>query len=205
MTLSLNIFLSLDGVMQGPGAVDEDRSGGFERGGWLVPHMDASVDQTVTGWFARGDSLLLGRGTYEMLQPYWEPVTDPEDAVAYAFNHLPKYLVTSTLFNPTWHNTKVLNGELLPAVAALRDRRGEVQVHGSHQLARTLHDAGLIDEYRLLVFPVVVGSGKRLFETGTVPSGFRVLESETLDSGALHLRLRPIPFGTADFEPRRRY
>ncbi|WAP52266.1 dihydrofolate reductase family protein [Arthrobacter sp. ATA002] len=152
----------------------------------------------------QGDSLLLGRGTYEMLQPYWEAVEDPNDPVAYAFNHLPKYLVTSSAATPTWHNTKVLTGDLLPAVAALRNRRGEVQVHGSHQLARTLHNAGLVDEYRLLVFPVVVGAGKRLFDTGAVPSGFRLLESETLDSGALHLRLRPIPFGTADAEPRHR-
>ncbi|MCC9197074.1 dihydrofolate reductase family protein [Arthrobacter sp. zg-Y820] len=202
MTLSLNIFLSLDGVMQGPGAADEDRSGGFERGGWLVPHMDVGVGRTVTGWFARGDSLLLGRSTYEMMQPYWEGVTDPEDAVAYALNHLPKYLVSSTLTNPTWNNTRVLQGNPLAAVAALRAHRGEIQVHGSHQLARTLHDAGLVDEYRLLVFPVVVGSGKRLFETGATPSGFHLLESETLNSGALHLRLRPIPFGSGDFEAR---
>ena len=200
MTLSLNMFLSLDGVMQGPGAVDEDRSGGFENGGWLAPHMTTGVSRTVTGWFAKADSLLLGRGTYDMLQPFWEAVTDPEDSVAYAFNHLPKHLVTSTIDNPTWHNTKILKGDLLPAVAALRGRRGEVQVHGSHRLARTLHDAGLVDEYRLLVFPVVVGGGKRLFETGAASSSFRLVESETLDGGALHLRLRPIPFGTADFE-----
>lgn len=200
MTLSLNVFLSLDGVMQGPGAADEDRSGGFENGGWLVPHMTAGVSRTVTGWFAKGDSLLLGRGTYEMLQPFWEAVVDPEDPVAYAFNQLPKYLVTSTMANPTWHNTRVLSGDLLPAIAALRARSGEVQVHGSPRLARTLHNAGLVDEYRLLVFPVVVGAGKRLFDTGASPSGFRLLESETLDGGALHLRMRPIPFGTADFE-----
>lgn len=200
MTLSLNMFLSLDGVMQGPGAADEDRSGGFEYGGWLAPHVSPGVSQTVTGWFAKADSLLLGRGTYEMLQPYWEAVTDPEDSVAYVFNQLPKHLVTSTVANPTWNNTRVMTGDLLPAVAALRDGRGEVQVHGSHRLARALHDAGLVDEYRLLIFPVVVGVGKRLFETGAAPSGFRLLESETLDGGVLHLRLRPIPFGTADFD-----
>lgn len=198
MTLSLNMFLSLDGVMQAPGSADEDMSGGFERGGWLVPHMTTDVSQTVTGWFAKGDSLLLGRGTYEMLQPFWELVTDPDDPVAYAFNHLPKYLVSSTVVSPTWHNTKVLAGDLLSAVAGLRGRRGEVQVHGSYRLARALHDAGLVDEYRLLVFPVVVGGGKRLFDMGAAPSGFRLIESETLDSGALHLRLQPIPFGTAD-------
>ena len=200
MTLSLNMFLSLDGVMQGPGAADEDRSGGFEHGGWLAPHMSAGVTQTVTGWFAKADSLLLGRVTYEMLQPYWEAVSDPEDPVAYAFNQLPKHLVSSTIDDPTWNNTTILRGELLPAVSELRDRHGEVQVHGSHRLAWALHNAGLVDEYRLLVFPVVVGSGKRLFDAGAAPSGFRLLESETLDGGALHLRLHPIPFGTANFE-----
>ncbi|MBP3035377.1 dihydrofolate reductase family protein [Arthrobacter sp. zg-ZUI100] len=201
MTLSVNVFLTLDGVMQGPGGTDEDRSGGFERGGWLVPHSGPAMGQIVAGWFARADALLLGRSTYEMMQPYWEPAVDPDDAVAYALNNLTKYLVSSTLTDPTWNNTRLLTGDPLEAVAALRDHRGELQVHGSHQLARSLHDAGLVDEYRLLVFPVVVGAGKRLFETGSVPSGFQLLESETLDNGAVHLRLRPIPFTTAEIGP----
>ncbi|MBP3042435.1 dihydrofolate reductase family protein [Arthrobacter jiangjiafuii] len=201
MTLSVNVFLTLDGVMQGPGGTDEDRSGGFERGGWLVPHAGPAMDQIVAGWFARADALLLGRSTYEMMQPYWEPAVDPDDAVAYALNNLTKYLVSSTLTDPTWNNTRLLTGDPLEAVAALRDHRGELQVHGSHQLARSLHDAGLVDEYRLLVFPVVVGAGKRLFETGSVPSGFQLLESETLDNGAVHLRLRPVPFTTAEIGP----
>lgn len=201
MTLSVNVFLTLDGVMQGPGGTDEDRSGGFERGGWLVPHSGPAMGQIVAGWFARADALLLGRSTYEMMQPYWEPVVDPDDAVAYALNNLTKYLVSSTLTDPTWNNTRLLTGDPLEAVAALRDHRGELQVHGSHQLARSLHDAGLVDEYRLLVFPVVVGAGKRLFETGSVPSGFQLLESETLDNGAVHLRLRPVPFTTAEIGP----
>ena len=198
MTLSINVFLSLDGVMQGPGGADEDRSGAFGRGGWLVPHADWDMERTVTAWFARADSLLLGRSTYEMLQPYWEPVTDPEDAVAAALNGLPKYLVSSTMIAPTWHNTRVLAGDPLAAVAALRAHSGEIQVHGSHRLAQALHNAGLVDEYRLLIFPVVVGGGKRLFDNGSMPANFRLLESETMDSGALHLRLRRLPFMTAE-------
>ena len=203
MTLSVNIFLSLDGVMQGPGSADEDLSGGFDRGGWLAPYLhDLTVGQIVNSWLARADSLLLGRYTYDMMQPFWELVTDPDDAVAYALNHLPKYLVSSTVENPTWHNTRVLPGDPLNAIEELKRGRGEIQVHGSHRLARSLHDAGMVDEFRLLVFPVVVGTGKRLFDAGSVPSGFQVLESETLDSGTFHLRLRPIPFGTVDMGPR---
>ncbi|MCC3265790.1 dihydrofolate reductase family protein [Arthrobacter gengyunqii] len=203
MTLSVNVFVSLDGVMQGPGSADEDRSGHFERGGWLAPLADdAGIGQIVTSWFARADSLLFGRSTYDMLRPFWEPAPDRDDAVAYALNHLPKYLVSSTEADPTWHNTHVLTGDPLAAIGELRAGRGEIQVHGSHQLARSLHDAGMVDEFRLLIFPVVVGTGKRLFDEGTVPSGFRVLESETLNSGTFHLRLRPIPFGTAVMVPR---
>lgn len=198
MTLSVNVFLTMDGVMQGPGGTDEDRSGGFERGGWLVPRASPAITQIVSGWFSRAGALLLGRNTYEMMQPYWEPAVDPDDAVAYALNNLPKYLVSSTVAHPTWHNTRLLTGDPLEAVAALRDRRGEIQVHGSLQLARSLHDAGLVDEYRLLVFPVVVGAGKRLFDTGAAPSGFELLESEALDNGVLHLRLRPVPFTTSE-------
>ncbi len=199
MTLSVNVFLSLDGVMRAPGAPDEDRSEGFERGGWMVPHLeDAGVGQIFNGWLARADSLLLGRFTYNMLQPFWEPVADPHDTVAYALNHLPKYLVTSTDGHTAWHNTRVLSGDPLSAIETLRHKGGDMQVHGSRQLARALHDAGMVDEFRLLIFPVVVGTGKRLFDAGSVPSGFSVLESETLDSGTFHLRLRPRPFGTAD-------
>mgnify|MGYP000225456130 CR=1 FL=1 len=198
MTLSVNVFLTMDGVMQGPGGADEDRSGGFERGGWLVPHASPAITQIVSSWFSRADALLLGRNTYETMQPYWEPAVDPDDAVAHALNKLPKYVVSSTLSDPTWNNTRVLSGAPLAAIAGLREGRHELQLHGSHQLARSLHDTGLVDEYRLLVFPVVVGSGKRLFDTGAAPSGFELLESEALDNGVLHLRLRPVPFTTSE-------
>ena len=202
MTLSVNVFLSLDGVMQSPGAIDEDQSGGFTRGGWLVPHLDdAGVGQIFNGWLARADSLLLGRATYDMMQPFWTPVNDPNDTVAYALNHLPKYLVSSSTDRLAWHNTRVLSEDPLGAIEELRHKGGDMQVHGSRRLARSLHDAGMVDEFRLLIFPVVVGTGKRLFDAGSVPSGFSVLESETLDSGTFHLRLRPRPFGTADMGP----
>lgn len=199
MKLTVNIFLTLDGVMQGPGGLDEDTSGGFERGGWLVPHADEGFGRIVDGWFAEADAILLGRTTYQMMQPYWEQVTDPDNPVATALNGLPKYVVSTTLTDPTWNNSTVLSTDILATVEELKALPGrELQVHGSWKLARTLHDAGLVDEYRLLYFPVVVGPGKRLFDSGSVPSAFRLEECVTTNGGAVGLTLRPTAFVTAD-------
>lgn len=195
MRLTVNTFLSLDGVMQGPGGADEDPSNGFARGGWLVPLADEGMEEVVAGWFRQADALLLGRSTYQMMQPYWEPVPDSSDVVARSLNQLPKYLVSNTLTNPTWRNTSVISGDVLAAVEQLKDRpQGELQVHGSHQLARALHDAGLVDEYRLLIFPIVVGEGKRLFAEDAAPSSFMVTGSHVTKSGTVSLSLLPRPF-----------
>lgn len=201
MKLIVHTFLSLDGVMQGPGGREEDTSGGFELGGWLVPLVDDDFGRIVDGWFAEADAILLGRTTYQMFQPYWEKVTDPDDAVAAALNALPKYVVSSTISNPTWNNTSVLPGNFLEAIDDLKSGPGrELQVHGSHQLARALHDAGLVDEYRLMVFPVVLGQGKRLFESGTAPAAFTLARSKTTASGAVYLVLEPTAFGAGELE-----
>jgi len=198
MRLTVNTFLSMDGVMQGPGGLDEDPSNGFDRGGWLVPLADEEMDQLVSGWFRQADALLLGRTTYEMMQPYWELVTDPSDQVADSLNHLPKYLVSSTVTEPTWHNTTVISGDVVRTVAELKAQgHGELQVHGSYQLARALYDANLVDEYRLLFFPVVVGAGKHLFENGAAPSSFMVTGSHVTKSGVVALSLLPRPFAAA--------
>jgi dihydrofolate reductase len=199
MKLTVHTFLTLDGVMQGPGGPDEDTSGGFDHGGWLVPHLDEDFGSIVDGWFSRADAILLGRTTYEMMQPYWEQVTDPGNPVATAMNTLPKYLVSTTAAEPTWTNTSVISGGVEDAVAKLKSRPGrELQIHGSYRLARSLQDTGLIDEYRLLIFPVVVGTGKRLFDEATVPSAFILVDSGTTAAGAVSLTLRPAPFRTAD-------
>jgi dihydrofolate reductase len=201
MKLTVNTFLSLDGVMQGPGGKAEDTSGGFELGGWLVPHADEDMGKIVDGWFAEADAILLGRTTYQLMQPYWEQVTDPDNAVATALNGLPKFVVSATVKNPTWNNTTVLSGNFLEAIDDLKSTPGrELQVHGSHRLARALHDAGLVDEYRLLYFPVVVGHGKRLFETGAAPSAFTLVRSQTTAAGAVHLTLLPTAFGAGELE-----
>lgn len=201
MKLTVNTFLTLDGVMQGPGGKEEDPSGGFEFGGWLVPYADEDMGRLVNGWFAEADAILLGRTTYQLFQPYWEQVTDPDDVVAAALNGLPKYVVSSTISDPTWNNTTVLPGNFLEAIDDLKSGPGrELQVHGSHRLARALHDAGLVDEYRLIVFPVVLGQGKRLFDNGAVPSAFTLAGSKATAAGAVHLTLLPTAFGAGELE-----
>jgi dihydrofolate reductase len=195
MRLTLHTFLTLDGVMQGPGGADEDTSGGFERGGWLMPYVDEGFGEIVDGWFRRADAILLGRTTYDMMFRYWSQVTDPENLVAEKLNGLPKYVASGTLADPEWQNTTVLNGDVLERVRDLKEQPGdELQVHGSCMLARDLHAAGLIDEYRLLVFPVVVGQGKRLFTDGMPASGFTVTEARTTRAGTTYSALTPTPF-----------
>lgn len=197
MKLTVHTFVTLDGVMQGPGGVDEDTSNGFDRGGWVVPHIDEDFGRIVDGWFAQVDEFLLGRTTYDMMQAFWSQITDPADRVAAALNGLPKHVVSTTLTDPTWQNTTVISTDVVDAVSALKDKPGrELQVHGSWQLARTLHDAGLVDEYRLMVFPVVLGSGKRLFAEGAATSGFTLVDSDVTSAGVIYQVLRPAEFRT---------
>jgi dihydrofolate reductase len=195
MKLTVHTFLTLDGVMQGPGGAEEDRSDGFDRGGWLVPYVDDDFGRIVDGWFREADEFLLGRTSYQLMQAFWPDVTDPDNAVAAKLNSLPKHVVSTTLAEATWHNSTIIAGDVVARVAALKDRPGrELQLHGSWQLARTLHDAGLVDEYRLLVFPVVVGAGKRLFAEGAAASGFTLVDSAVTSAGVTYQVLRPTPF-----------
>jgi dihydrofolate reductase len=201
MELSVNTFVSLDGVMQGPGGPQEDPSNGFERGGWLVPHSAAGQLSPVDGWFRQADAFLLGRTTFEMMRPYWSRVTDPDNLVATALNTWKKYVVSSTLSDAdaAWGNTTVLRGDVVEQVRRLKEQPGrELQVHGSWQLVRTLHDAGLVDIYRLIQFPVVIGDGKRLFAEGATPATYRITDSEVLSGGAgvVSLTLRQAEFGS---------
>jgi dihydrofolate reductase len=196
MKLTVHTFLTVDGVMQGPGGVEEDPSGGFGRGGWLVPYADQDMGRIVDGWFARAGAILLGRTTFVMMRDFWKQITDPDNAAATGLNGLPKYLVSNTVTEPDWNDTTVLSGNDVPAeIARLKERPGdELQVHGSCQLARTLHEAGLVDEYRLLTFPVAVGPGKRLFTAEAPATGFRLLESATTSTGATYAVLAPTAF-----------
>jgi dihydrofolate reductase len=199
MKLTVHTFVTLDGVMQGPGGPDEDRSGGFAHGGWVVPFVDGDFGAIVEGWFGRAGEILLGRTTYDMMRAFWTEVTDPADAVAAALNGLPKHVVSTTLADPTWAGTTVIADDVVAAVRALKERPGgELQVHGSHGLVRTLHAAGLVDEYRILTFPVVVGPGKRLFPDDGAPTGFVPVASAVTGRGVVYQALRPSPLAVGE-------
>ena len=195
------MFVSLDGVVQGPGAPDEDRSGGFDRGGWLVPFSSPDTDEVVTGWFREAGAFLFGRSSFGMLRGYWPNVTDPESVIASQLNSLPKYVVSSTLTDAeaAWDPSTVLRGDVVEEVRRIKEQPGrELQVHGSWELVQTLHGAGLVDVYRLLQYPVVVGDGKRLFPEGTTPASLAVVPdvSRVLPGGVVSLSLLPRSRGT---------
>lgn len=194
MNITVHTFVSLDGVMQGPGAPEEDTSDGFTRGGWMVPLAGGDFGEVVDGWFARGESLLLGRRTFELMRGYWPHVTDPEDAVAAALNGRHKYVVSSTLTDPGWGESTVI---ALQQVRDLKERSGgELQVHGSWQLVQALHGAGLVDSYRILQFPVVVGQGKLLFSHPGEAATLEVTHAATLPGGIVALEADVTAVGT---------
>ncbi|MFD9614289.1 dihydrofolate reductase family protein [Streptomyces sp. NPDC059083] len=187
-TISLTQFLTLDGVIQAPGGPDEDASGGFEHGGWSVPFGDEDFGRRITEIFERPTAFLLGRRTYDIFAGYWPKRTDPTDPVASKLNGLPKYVATTTLDSADWAGTTLLKGDVAGEVAALKERLdGEIQMHGSAGLARTLLDHDLIDTLHLHVFPVVLGTGRRLFTDGVRPTAFRLTDARTSSTGvALH-------------------
>lgn len=189
MQLTVTTFLSVDGVYQGPGGPNEDRSGGFDRGGWVVPHFDEATGQFMDEVFGMVDAFLLGRRTYEIFAASWPKVTDPEDPIASRLNTLPKYVVSRTLRSADWQNSTIIGGDVAAEVARLKVAPGrELQVHGSGALARTLLEHDLVDELRLIVFPVIVGAGRRLFPDNGVATGLRLVESRTTGSGvAIHV------------------
>jgi dihydrofolate reductase len=188
MKLTLTMFLTLDGVIQGPGVPDEDRSGGFEHGGWQVPYWDDDIGAITVDWFERADAFLLGRKTYEIFAAHWPRVTGEHEhnLVAAKLNSLPKYVASRTLNTVEWNNSRLLDGAVAEAVGDLKRSAGrELQVHGSADLVQTLMRHDLVDEYRLWFFPVMLGTGKRLFAGGTVPSALKLLDTRTTSTGAV--------------------
>lgn len=202
MKLTVTTFISVDGVMQGPGGPEEDRRDGFTRGGWLVPHFDEDSGQFMSEVFDQVDAFLLGRHTYDIFAAYWPKVTDPNDPIAGPLNTLPKYVASNTLTEPEWGPVAVLSGDVPAAVAELKRQPGrELQVHGSGELVRTLYEHDLVDEHRLLVFPVVVGAGRRLFPDRGIATGLTLAESRNTDSGVSIQIYRPTgrpEFGSFD-------
>ena len=184
--LVVGTFLTLDGVMQAPGGPDEDREGGFRHGGWLVPYFDEKFGEIMTEWTKRAGAFLLGRKTYEIFAASWPTSTDPADEIATALNTRPKFVASRTLDEVTWNNSRLLRGDVAEEVAKLKVREGgEIQVHGSSDLLQTLLERDLIDTLRLWQFPVVVGTGKRLFGEGTIPGSFRLVDTQQTATGAV--------------------
>jgi dihydrofolate reductase len=181
-TLVVGTFVTLDGVMQAPGGPNEDRDGGFQHGGWLVPYLDETFSEIMTEWTKRADAFLLGRKTYEMFADSWPKSTDPAEAL----NIRPKFVASKTLDTVNWNNSILLKGDVAQEVAKLKAQEGgEIQVHGSGNLIQTLLQHDLVDTLRIWQFPVVLGSGKRLFGAGTIPCSFRLVDTQLNTTGAV--------------------
>jgi dihydrofolate reductase len=185
-------FLTLDGVMQAPGDPDEDRSGGFDHGGWQLAYFDEIFGSTMMEAFAATGGLLLGRNTYEGFARHW-PNQPADDPVAGAMNGFQKYVVSTTLTEPlAWQNSTLIKTNVEGEVAKLREGSGkEIQVIGSGELVQTLIRHDLVDVYRLMVHPLVLGAGKRLFRDGTPLTRFRLVDSKPTSTGVLILTYEP--------------
>jgi dihydrofolate reductase len=185
MRIALTQFVTLDGVSQGPGSADEDTTGGFTGGGWLVPHLDKVFVERTSQWLDLADGLLLGRRTYAAFARDWPRITDPEDPYTVRMNSLPKYVVSSTLGEGGWHPTTVLPIEGVPELKARPGR--ELQIHGSGRLGNALLSAGLVDTLRMVVAPTVAGAGRRLLEHPSSAAGLRLVSHEATGAGLLLL------------------
>jgi dihydrofolate reductase len=186
MKLTTTTMVTVDGVMQGLGGPEEDRSGGFERGGWALPLFDDEVATFLTKVYQRADAFLFGRRTYEIFAGSWGAMENPDayTPIAEALNTRPKYVASTTLADPQWADTTVLSGDVAAAVGELKaERGGELQVHGSGSLIRWLLDNDLVDEMTLFVCPVVVGQGTRLFPDNGPDAALELLESRATPRG----------------------
>ena len=192
MKLTTNTNVSVDGVMQGLGGPEEDRTGGFERGGWAMPHFDSETAALIGQVYQRADAFLFGRWTYETFARYWGAITDPANPIASALNARPKYVASTTLTDPQWADTTVLSGEVAAAIGELKAKpEGELQVHGSGSLVRWLLDNHLVDEINLLTYPVVIGQGTRLFPDTGPDTALDLVDSRATTNGVTIQVYRP--------------
>jgi dihydrofolate reductase len=182
--LVVTTFLTLDGVMQAPGGPDEDRDGGFEQGGWSVNFWDDRMAELMGRWMSVPFDLVLGRRTYDIFASYWPNA--PEEAGAKPLNDATKYVASRGRPTLSWERSVLVEGDAAEGIAELKKGDGpELQVHGSGNLVQTLIRHDLVDEYRLWVFPVMIGSGKRLFGDGTIPAALRLLDTTVSTTGVV--------------------
>jgi dihydrofolate reductase len=209
MKLTTITHVSVDGVMQGLGGPDEDRRGGFERGGWALPLFDDEAERFLVEVIQRADAFLLGRRTYEIFAASWGTGTwganQGDNPISNALNTRPKYVVSTMLNDPQWAGTTVLSGDVAAAVGELKAKPGgELQVHGGGELVRWLLDHHLVDEIALLTYPVVVGQGTRLFPAAGPDTALELVESRATPGGVTIQVYRPAgrpQYATATSDP----
>lgn len=184
-------FLSLDGVMQAPGQPDEDTQGGFNHGGWAVPYHDEALAESVSGSMAATDAYLFGRKTYDNFAAYW-PTAPRDIPFTDHLNNTAKYVVSQTLTDPGWNNSTVIDGDPVEEVRKLKQQPGKnIAVLGSGELAQTLIENDLVDEYFLTVYPLLLGGGKRLFRDDRQLRRLELVDSKTTSTGGVVLTYRP--------------
>jgi dihydrofolate reductase len=184
-------FLSLDGVMQAPGAPDEDTEGGFQHGGWQRPYFDEVLGATAAEGMAETDAYLFGRKTYEKMAAYW-PTAPEDDPYGRHMNSTPKYVASRTLRDVEWQNSTLIKGDVAEEVARLKEQpRKNIAVLGSGELVQTLLEHDLVDEFFLAVYPIVLGSGKRLFREADQVRKLSLVDSKPTSTGGVILTYRP--------------
>jgi dihydrofolate reductase len=187
--LIVGSFITLDGVMQAPGGPEEDPEGGFEHGGWSFGYWDERMQNAMGEWMSQPYDLVLGRKTYEIFAAYWPNTDEPP---AEQLNKATKYVASTTLEDLEWENSHLIEDDVAEGIRALKQEDGpDLLVQGSANLIQTLLEHGLVDEFRLMIFPLVLGTGKRLFDGGTVPDGLEATSAETSSTGVIIATYRP--------------
>lgn len=181
--LTMTIFMTLDGVTQAPGSPTEDTSGGFTHGGWFMVGSDPDFGQFIVSVIGRAEAFLLGRKTYDIFSNYWPKVTDPAHPIAGPLNSRPKFVASKTLDKVDWAGASLIRNVESDVARLKQQFSGELQVHGSSDLGKTLLAHDLVDEINIVLVPVVLGSGKRLFGPGSVPAAFKLLTTRSTGMG----------------------
>lgn len=196
-------FTSLDGVMQAPGGPAEDPTGGFTLGGWTAPYFDGTLGEPLGEIFGRPFDLLLGRKTYDIFAAYWPYITDPSHPIAQPFNRVTKYVASRSDRTLRWQNSRLLGNDVTASLKKLKGEDGpDLLVQGSSDLLQTLWRNGLVDEFSVLIFPLVLGNGKRLFGSGAVPAGLKLVKARSFPTGVIVATYQPDgAVKTGSFQP----